>query len=119
MSYARRLVHSLAIVTPTDGALDNYGHPAEGAPTETLVSGLVQPLSAFEVARVSQAGTPFSDHRIFLALADRPAQSAYIRWEPDDGRRYEIAGIEAHEYGRSPHLEILARLIGVPIPVGS
>lgn len=114
MSYSARLIHALAIVTPTDDVsttTDDYGQPVEGEPTVTEVRGLIQPKSAREIALISQAGAQLSDHRVFL-LPDAPVENAsYIRYEPDDGDRYEITGIRYFNFGRTPHLEIDARRV--------
>jgi hypothetical protein len=114
MSYAARLIHRLAIVTPTapdPDDLDDYGHAIEGEPEVSVVRGLVQPKTAREIALVSQAGAELSDHTIFL-LHQRLSASAYIRDEPDNHRRFDITGIRSFEFGRSPHLEVDARLVG-------
>lgn len=108
-----RLIHSLAIVTPThevSGSLDEYGHPVAGEPDVDLVAGLVQPKSAREVALTSQAGAEIADYTIFLARRDL-AGAAFIRFEPDDGDRYEITGIRDFNFGRLAHLEVDARRI--------
>lgn len=113
MSFAARLIHKLAVVTPTPGPADESGHSTEGTPVVEEVNGLVQPRRATEVALLSQAGAPLSDHIVFLAPRAL-SQSAYIRFNPDDGRRYEIVGIRSFEFGKSPHLEVDSRLVGSP-----
>lgn len=114
MSFSARLVHSLAIVTPTrdvDDLVDDYGQPVPGEPTVTVVRGLVQPKAAREVALLSQAGPVVADHRIFLARSADPTGAAYIRFEPDDGDRYEIVGVQTFDFGRTPHHEVDARRV--------
>ena len=115
MSFSDRLIHSLAIVTPVPaiGSGDEYGHSVPGAPTTEYVYGLVQPRRASEIAAITQAGEPFSDHLIFLESITL-SQAAYIRDEPNTGRRFEIVGIRSFEFGMSPHLEVDARLVGNP-----
>jgi hypothetical protein len=109
-----RLIHDLAIVTPTDsGTLDGYGHPVAGDPVVTLVVGLIQPKSAREIALTSQAGAMLSDHVVFL-LPQTLSNAAYIRYEPDDGDRYEIVGIRTFDFGRDPHLEVDAKRVLSP-----
>lgn len=114
-AFGSKLIHRLAIVTPVDtGSEDVYGQPVAGTPDIEYVDGLVQPKTAREVALVSQSGAPYSDHTIFLA--DRVvSQSAYIRDDPDNGRRFEIVGIRSYEFGIAPHLEVDARLVGSPL----
>lgn len=125
MSFASLLVHPLAIVTPdtpdpTD--VDDYGQPVAGAPVTELVAGMVQPKTAREIAAVAQGGAEFSDHTIFL-LPRRVSAAAYIRDEPDAGRRFDIVGIRSFEFGSAPHLELDVRLVGSTegptVPVGS
>lgn len=106
MSFRSRLVHALAIVTPsTTGSTDAYGQPVAGDPVTVTVSGLIQPKRANEVAQTNQAGAIVADHVVFLE-PQTLAGSAYIRFDPDDGDRYEIVGVRGFDFGRSPHLEV-------------
>ena len=114
MSFAGLLVHPLAIVTPavpdTDN-VDGYGHPVAGTPTVVLVNGMVQPKTARELALASQGGAEVGDHTIYL-LPRRISSAAYIRDQPDAGRRFDIIGIRSFEFGSVPHLEVDVRLVG-------
>lgn len=116
MPFATRLIHDLAIVTPThevSGDLDDYGQPIAGEPDVDLVSGLVQPATARrnrEVALTSQAGALVADYVVFLQRRDL-SNAAYIRFHPDNGDRYEIVGIRDYNFGRSPHLEVDCRRV--------
>lgn len=117
MSLYSRLIHSLAIVTPVlTGSFDDYGQPIDGTPVTKLVHGLIQPKRASEVAAFSQAGVPFSDYTIHLPIDIEPelSQAAFIRDQPDHGRRFEITGIHSFEFGSFPHLEVDAKLVGDP-----
>lgn len=110
-----RLVHSLAVVTPTlTAALDDYGQPVEGDPVEVLVSGLLQPLSAREVLMASQAGVVVSTHRCWLPRSAVVSTAARIRREPDDGVRYEVTGVRDLDFGGLAHLEVDLRQVGSP-----
>jgi len=121
MSFTARLIHTLAIVTPTDDVdldVDEYGQPVPGIPTTVLVRGLIQPKSTREVALISQGGPALSDHTIFL-LPRVVSTAAYIRYEPDDGDRYQIVGVRYFNFGRSPHLEVDAKRVVSPALVTS
>lgn len=115
MSLAARLIHSLAIVTPrSDGTADEYNHPAPGEPLVEAVRGLVQPRKARDIALSMQQGAELADYRIYMLDRPVPPSGSWISDDPDDieaGRRYDIVGVEPHRYGRSPHLEINARLV--------
>jgi hypothetical protein len=114
VTYASLMVHPLAIVTPTTpdpDDVDDYGQPVPGTPRTTLVNGMVQPKSASEVALVPQGGAEFSDHTIFLPTMHLSG-AAYIRDEPDAGRRFDVVGIRSFEFGSVPHLEVDAKLVG-------
>ena len=116
------LIHSLAIVTPTEdvsGDVDEYGQPIAGEPTVAYVQGLVQPIGAREAAQVNQAGAAVHDHRIFLALQADPANGAHIRFEPDNGDRYEVQGTDRFEYGGLAHLEVRCKRVVSPALVTS
>lgn len=121
MPIADRLIHRLAIVTPTRDVSENtdeYGQPLPGEPETVLVRGLVQPKSAREVALTSQAGAEVADHVIFLARQEL-SPAAYIRFDPDDGDRYEITGIRDFHFGTDPHLEVDCRRVVSPALVTS
>lgn len=123
MSFAARLVHRLAIVTPAPlgdpedvADLDAYGDVAEGPLDVVLVRGLVQPRRTEEIAAISQAGLELSDHVIFLEPRVVP-EGAWIADADDagvlaDGRRFDVVGVRSFEYGRTPHLEVDAKLAG-------
>ncbi len=114
MSFASLLIHPFAIVTPTTpdpNTVSEWGQPVAGPPTTEVVSGLVQPKTAREMDLTTQGGAPISDHTIFLGLR-RLSAAAYIRDEPDAGRRFEITGIRSFEFGSAPHLEVDCRLVG-------
>lgn len=123
MSFAGRLVHRLAIVTPAvigdpedKASLDERGNPVAAPDTVVLVRGLVQPRSATEVAALSQAGAEISDHVVFL-LSRRIPDGSWIADADADGvleggRRFDITGVRSFEFGRSPHLEVDVQLIG-------
>jgi hypothetical protein len=116
MSLAGLLTHPLAIVTPTTpvpGSATDWNQPVPGTPETVVVDGLVQPKSAREMALTTQGGAPVSDHVIFL-LPRRVSQAAYIRDEPDTGRRFDVVGVRSFEYGTEPHLEVDCRLVGQP-----
>ena len=125
MSFAGLLVHPLAIVTPATpdpDSVDGYGHPIAGTPTVQLVNGMVQPKTARELALASQGGAEVGDHTIYL-LPRRINAAAYIRDQPDAGRRFDIIGIRSFEFGSAPHLEVDCRLVGSTegptVPAGS
>ena len=114
MSFAGLLVHPLAIVTPvaaTPGSDDEYGQPTPGTPEVVQVNGMVQPKTAREISQVNQAGAEYSDHTIYL-LPRRLSADAYIRDDPDAGRRFDIVGIRSFEFGSAPHLEVDVKLVG-------
>jgi hypothetical protein len=114
VSFASLLVHPLAVVTPAvadPDAVDAYGQPVRGTPDELLVRGMVQPKTAREIALTSQGGAEFGDFLIFLPPM-RLSSAAYIRDEPDAGRRFEVIGVRSFEFGTVPHLEVDAKLVG-------
>lgn len=114
MSFASLLTHKLAVVAPTvpdPDDLDERGYPVEGTPATTVVNGLVQARTAREMAAFQQAGSEISTHVIFLEPMSLD-HAAYIRDEPDTGRRFQITGVRHKDYGTVPHLEVDAQLVG-------
>lgn len=131
VSLASRLVHRLAIVSPSgDGDPDDladlspYGDAETGTPTTELVRGLVQPRTTKEIEAISASSAEVGNHVIFL-LRRRLAAGAYIT-DADDagvlsgGRRFEVVGVRDFDFGRSPHLEVDCNLVGPSeAPIGS
>jgi hypothetical protein len=109
MSFDDALIHSLVIERATNGALDEYNQPSQTWATLSEVRGLIQPKSVQEVAQLNQAGAVVSTHTIYMRpTAVQPADR--IRFEPDDGRRYEIDGVR-DAAGLGHHYEIDARVV--------
>lgn len=117
MSFAALLTHPLAIVTPSipdPDDVDEWGVPARTTSVEYvngLVQPLVQPRTGREMTASHQAGTELSSHTIFL-LPRNIGQGAWIRDEPDAGRRFDITGVRSFEYGSAPHLEVDVKVVG-------
>ena len=120
MSLANRLVHSLAIVTPTvvdpddPAELDEYGHANPGEPIVDYVAGMIQPKSQRELALANQGGAVISTHTVFL-MRRTVSTAAFIRYEPDNGDRYEVTGVRDYNFGASPHLELDVLRISSPV----
>lgn len=114
VTFAGLLTHRLAIVTPTVPDADDFddrGYPVTGTSTTALVNGLIQARTAREVAAFHQAGAEISTHVIYLEPMTLD-HAAYIRDEPDTGRRFQITGVRHKDYGTAPHLEVDAQLVG-------
>lgn len=117
MPLSDRLVHSLAIVTPTDsGTVDDRNQPVAGEPRVELVRGFLWPMNAREVSQASDAGAELANHAIVFALRD-VSPAAYIRFQPDDGVRYQVQGVAPHNFGRDPLVLVWAqRLVPSTLP---
>ena len=108
MSFDALLIHTLAVERATPGADDEYGQPARTYATLATFRGRIEPKSAREVAQLSGAGAVVSDHTLRTRPRDLRA-SDRIRFEPDDGRRFEITGIRL--IGARHHLTIDLTLV--------
>ncbi len=109
MSFEGLLIHKLAVERATSGAPDAYGQPSRTYATLATFRGRIEPTSAREVAALSGAGAVVSD----AVLRTRPRdlrESDRVRFEPDDGQRYEITGIRDMA-GAGHHLTVDLRLI--------
>lgn len=113
MPIASRLVHHLAIERVTDGTRDEYGVPDQTWALLTLVRGLIQPKTAVEVAQLTQGGAVASTDTIYLLPTD-VTESDRIRFDPDDGRRYQVVGVR-DAAGLGHHLELDATLVKLPV----
>ena len=103
MSFDRLLIHRLAVERATSGALDAYGQPTRTFATLDTFRGKLEPKSAREVAALHGAGAVVSDH----TLRTRPRdlrESDRIRFEPADGRLFEITGVRL--IGARHHLTV-------------
>jgi len=109
MGFDDRLLHSLVIERATEGAADEYNQPARTYEAFAEVRGLVQPKTVREVALVSQAGAVVSTHTIYLRPTDL-READRIRFDPDDGRRYEVVGVR-DAAGLGHHFEVDARMV--------
>ena len=99
MPLTDKLVHSLAIVAPTDsGDVDDYGQPVAGTPTTTTLQGFLFPRRAEEREQANEAGAMVADHDVIFVERTIP-DAGYIRFHPDDGDRYEIQGHEPYSFG--------------------
>ena len=109
MSFDALLIHKLAVERATSGALDEYGQPTRSYATLATFRGRIEPKSAREVAALSQGGAVVSDH----TLRTRPRdlrESDRIRFDPTDGRLFEITGIRDMA-GARHHLTVDLTLI--------
>lgn len=106
---AALLRHHLVIERAINGTEDERGMPAQTWSTLSEVRGLVQPKSARELAQLSQGGPVASDHTGYLLPTD-VKESDRIRFEPDDGRRFEITGVR-DAAGIGHHLELDLNLV--------
>ncbi len=109
MSFDDRLIHALIIERSTAGVVDDYNQPSQAWTTVATVKGLVQPKDMDEVAQLNEAGAVISDHRIYLLPTDVKGADR-IRFDPDDGRRYQIVGVR-DEAGIGHHLRVDARMV--------
>lgn len=109
MSFDSLLIHSLAIERATSGALDDYGQPSRSYATLATFRGRIEPKTAREVAAISQAGAVVSEHTLRTRPRDLRAADR-IRFEPTDGRLFEITGIR-DVAGGGHHLAVDLKLI--------
>ena len=109
MSFDALLVHRLAVERATSGTLDAYGQPARTYATLATFRGRIEPKSAREVAALSGAGAVVSDHTLYARPRDL-RESDRIRFEPADGRLFEITGIR-DSAGAGHHLTVDLTLI--------
>lgn len=99
MPLSDRLVHELAIVTPTvSEEVDDYNQPVAGTATAVTLRGFLYPRTAQEEEQANEQGAMVADHDVIFPLRSIP-EAGYIRFEPDDGDRYEIQGHEPHSFG--------------------
>ena len=114
MSFDSLLRHKLAVERATSGADDGYGQPTRTYATLATFRGRIEPKSALaraarEVALVSQAGAVVSDHTLYTRPRDLRAADR-IRFDPSDGRLFEITGIR-DPAGAGHHLSVDLTLI--------
>lgn len=109
MSFDDQLIHRLVIERATDGAVDEYNQPSRTWAALAAVPGLVQPKTVRELAQLNEAGAVVSTETIYLRPTD-VLESDRIRFDPDDGRRYQIDGIR-DAAGRGHHLELDCRMV--------
>ena len=109
MSFEGLLIHKLAVERATSGTLDEYGQPTRSYATLATFRGRIEPKSAREVAALSGAGAVVSDHTLYARPRDL-RESDRVRFDPSDGRLYEITGIRDMA-GARHHLTVDLTLI--------
>ncbi len=109
MSFDGLLTHKLAVERAASGAPDEYGQPSRTYATLATFRGRIEPKSTRAVVALSAAGAVVSDH----TLRTRPRdlrEADRIRFEPADGRLFEIMGIRDMA-GAGHHLTVDLTLV--------
>lgn len=112
MSFDGRLVHTLVIERPTDGAVDEYNQPTTTYAPLSEVPGLVQPKTAREVAQLNQAGAVVSTFTIYLRPTEVQPSDRVTVVDGGMAGTYEIDGVR-DAAGIGHHLELDARMVAV------
>lgn len=99
--------HSIVIQRPAEGTADERGVAAQTWATHLTLLGSNQPLTAREVAQLSQGGPVSASHRIFFRGAPDIVESDRVL---DGTRTFQIDGI-TDPAGAGHHLEVLAHLV--------
>jgi hypothetical protein len=116
------LIHELAIERPEQQVVigvpqyDDYNQPVvEYVSVTEEVHGFISPKDARELFDRGQAQT--ADTTIFLPFDTDLTGADQIHYIAT-GDAYEVVGVKKFDFGRSPHLEVDARLVtAVPTPV--
>ena len=109
MSFDGLLIHRLAVERATPGGEIAYGQPSRTYATLATFRGRIEPKSASEVAALSGAGAVISDSTLYARPRDL-RESDRIRFDPADGRLFEITGIRDMA-GAGHHLTVDLTLI--------
>lgn len=104
MISAHLLRHVLVIERAITGVDNDHGMPTQTWTDVAQVRGRVQPKTVEEVAQLSQGGPVASTHTVFLLPTD-VREADRIRYEPSDGRVYQIDGID-DAAGQAHHYEL-------------
>lgn len=112
MSFDSRLLHTLIIERPTDGAVDDYNQPTRTYATLATVPGLIQPKKVEEVAQLNQAGVVVSTHTIYLRPTEIQPSDRVVVATGGMAGSYEIDGVR-DAAGIGHHLELDARMVAV------
>jgi head-tail adaptor len=98
-----------AVVVDGDGdlVLDDYGQPMVTATTLATVDGRIDPLTAREVARSSQAGAALSTHCGYLYPVTGLTAACWIEVGSE---RYDIVGVP-DAAGAGHHLELALKKV--------
>lgn len=126
MSFDSLLTHIVHIERDVEtGADDDYGQAVTRPEVGQNFKAAIQPRSAREMALLTQAGAPLSDHTIFmrarlLAQSDKIVHDSTLCALPETRdlptATFEIDGIR-NAAGLGHHLEVDARLVGTDFTV--
>jgi hypothetical protein len=90
-----------------DPILDDYGQPVTAETTVATVEGLIQPISAREVALASQAGAVVGTHKAILyALTGLGTHC----WIESGGVRYDVLSM-LDDAGQGHHLKLALQAV--------
>jgi hypothetical protein len=93
-------------------ATDVRGQPVRAPQALRTVRCRIEPLTAREVAQLSQAGPVIADHMVYMWPVDLTTAD-YLEPEPPDGRRFEVLHIDDGG-GAGHHLQVQCRVISSP-----
>ena len=110
MSFDGLLIHHLLVERATSGAEDDYGQPVRTYATLATFRGRLTAKSVREIALLNQAGAVVSDYTLWTRPRDL-GEADRIRFDPDDGRRFEIVGLRSISATGPHHLEADLRLV--------
>lgn len=108
MSFASRLIHTVAIERATDGAVDDYNNPSRTFAAIATVGALIQPKSGRELAQLNDAGRVRGEYRVFMPITDVTEGDHLVRQTPAEV--YEITFV-ADAAGVGHHLELDANRV--------
>jgi len=91
---------------------DAEGAPVETTPVSSPFNGWIQPspvrrrVNANATQDVNDDGLAFASHILFAPIGLPARRRDRVRFEPDDGRVYEVAADPQDAAGRRHHLEV-------------
>jgi hypothetical protein len=126
MSFDSLLTHTVHLERRAEtGTSDDYNQPEIAPEIGEPFMAAIQPRTAREMALISQAGAPVSDHTIFMrarlvASGDRIVHDATTCPVPAvsdlASASFELSGVR-NAAGIGHHLEVDARLIGTTLAI--
>jgi hypothetical protein len=104
------LIHNVVVISRTGaGTFNDYNQEDMTESESDPIAARISPLSGEELVQFNEAGVNVTDHKMRVNPTTI-AGSDVVRFDPDDGRRYEVVRVR-DAAGMGHHLVVDLRMV--------